>query len=241
MASNKMSTPQNNNMQFSQPNNNNLTTQSSNPSQDFEKKAIQTFNQFRKTNQFIDLNVTVEDEVFKCHKIIVVRNSEFFKNLLNDQPNETGTTGQKSSDSEPNTVNIRLIDYFNIKKDTFKILLDYFYEGKESLLINLTILNVSDVMMAAINLKSAEAITLSSRFFQDNQVLIQQVSKLTAQRNDQTQTQQSAQNSNMQNNLTNLLTSILALKQNQTNGTSSSRGSPPKTESLNISDSGKLS
>ena len=189
--------------------------------------AMATLETYRQNGQFIDLTVTIEQEPFKCHKIVLMRNSEFFKQHFE---------AKGPSEASAAAAVITLPDH--IGKDNFKILLEHFYTN--NLERQLNVLNVKNVMVAAAQLKVPEAVSICARYYQENLALINSLNLQASTPPPAPKPVVAAAAASNNGNLTGILTTILAMKEQQSRTDSSCRSSLPKTESLNISDSGKL-
>ncbi|XP_055497678.1 actin-binding protein IPP [Leucoraja erinacea] len=102
-------------------------------------------NRMRARDDFCDVRLQVESQVFSVHRLVLAASSPYFAVLFAGGLQETGQS---------------LVHIHGIEAETFTLLLDYIYTG----VISVSIKNVQEVILAADMLQLTEIVNMCSGF-----------------------------------------------------------------------------
>ncbi|XP_072297257.1 actin-binding protein IPP-like [Eucyclogobius newberryi] len=106
---------------------------------------LEQMNKMRLRNDFCDVGLNVGGHVFRVHRLLLAASSPYFSALFSG--------GMRESEKEE-------IQILGVEKVVFEVLLDFIYTG----LINVTVDNVQELMVAADMLQLTEVVSICGEF-----------------------------------------------------------------------------
>ncbi|XP_067846257.1 actin-binding protein IPP [Heptranchias perlo] len=122
-----------------------LSDQGRSASDKHARALLAQINRMRCRSDFCDVQLQVEEELFSVHKLVLAASSPYFAVLF--------TGGMQEATKS-------LIKIHGIEPEIFKLLLEFIYTG----IINVSIINVQEVILAADMLQLTEIVNMCSDF-----------------------------------------------------------------------------
>ncbi|XP_055007765.1 actin-binding protein IPP isoform X2 [Boleophthalmus pectinirostris] len=115
----------------------------------YARLILEQMNKMRLRHDFCDVGLNVGGQVFRVHRLVLAASSPYFSALFSG--------GMRESEKEE-------VRIHGVEREVFEILLDFIYTG----LINITVENVQELMVAADMLQLTEVVSICGEFLKSH-------------------------------------------------------------------------